>query len=129
MAPQYSALTARKKSTHILICGLRKKILQTTDIQDKYFISARLRHNGCRPLAPSSRGVQHGRHFVLTLVTFGVWGIVWWWLIVKENDDSASFFSGFDDDYWSYLIEREQPPAALYRQRIAPPIPTMHFDA
>lgn len=28
-------------------------------------------------------------------------------------------FARFDHDYWAYLVELEQPPAALYRQ---------HFD-
>lgn len=129
MAPQYSALTTRKKSTHLLIRCFHKKVIQTADITSEYLISGGRLQDNCQSLVTPHHGVRHGRHFVLTLVTFGAWGIVWWWLIIKENDDSASFFSGFDDDYWSYLIEREQPPAALYRQHIAPSIPTIHFDA
>ncbi|MGL5048095.1 MAG: hypothetical protein ACRC6S_11225 [Shewanella sp.] len=73
--------------------------------------------------------INHCLHFVLTLLSFGLWGVVWWWLILKANGKSSFIFSGFDDDYWSYLIEREQPPAALYRQHIAPNKITEHFDA
>lgn len=80
-------------------------------------------------LALRDTQIHHGWHFILTLLTFGLWGLVWWWLILKANGKSGSFFSGFDDDYWSYLIEREQPPAALYRQQIASQGNTAHFDA
>lgn len=62
--------------------------------------------------------INHSLHFVLTLLSGGAWGLVWWWLITN-SEDSQGFFSSFDDDYWSYLIEREQPPAALYRQRFS----------
>ncbi len=58
--------------------------------------------------------IRHRWHFILTLLTLGLWGIVWWRLINKVKDDELPFFTGFDDAYWSYLIEREQPPAALY---------------
>ncbi len=64
--------------------------------------------------------IHHHWHFVLTLLTLGGWGIVWWRLIRKTRGLSMPFFEGFDDAYWSYLIEREQPPAALYN---------MSFDA
>lgn len=63
-------------------------------------------------------GVQHPLHFCLTLVTFGLWGLVWWYLILKQQG-KRDILTGFDDDYWSYLIEREQPPAALYPQRFS----------
>lgn len=73
--------------------------------------------------------INHRLHFILTLLSFGLWGLVWWWLILKAKGKSDFIFSGFDDDYWSYLIEREQPPAALYRQQIAPNKVTEYFDA
>ena len=73
--------------------------------------------------------INHRLHFVFTLLSFGLWGLVWWWLILKAKGKSDFIFSGFDDDYWSYLIEREQPPAALYRQQIAPVMVTVYFDA
>lgn len=73
-------------------------------------------------------GVNHSFHFVLTLLTFGLWGVVWWWLIIKA-EGKDDFFSGFDDDYWSYLIECEQPPAALYRQQVASDKSHSSFDA
>lgn len=58
--------------------------------------------------------IRHGLHFVLTLLTFGLWGMVWWWLILKYQGKKNQWLSGFDDDYWSYLMERDQPPASLY---------------
>ena len=61
--------------------------------------------------------IKHAWHFVLTLLTLGLWGIVWWWLILRA--EGKAIFSGFDDAYWSYLMETEQPPAALYK---------MHFS-
>ncbi|EHC07882.1 hypothetical protein Sbal625DRAFT_0214 [Shewanella baltica OS625] len=73
--------------------------------------------------------INHRLHFILTLLSFGLWGLVWWWLILKAKGKSDFIFSGFDDDYWSYLIEREQPPAALYRQQIALNKVTEYFDA
>ncbi|MCH1929660.1 hypothetical protein L9G16_05650 [Shewanella sp. A25] len=73
--------------------------------------------------------INHSLHFVLTLLTFGLWGIIWWRLILKSQGDNESLFSGFDDDYWSYLIEREQPPASLYPQRFAPSADSVYFDA
>jgi|GEM_PF-3761075 len=56
-------------------------------------------------------------HFLLTIFTFGLWGLVWWWLILKSEGKSEQLFRGFDDAYWSYLIEREQPPAALHKMK------------
>ncbi len=56
-------------------------------------------------------------HFLLTIFTLGLWGLVWWWLILKSEGKSDQFFRGFDDAYWSYLIEREQPPAALHKMK------------
>ncbi|MEL4281068.1 MULTISPECIES: DUF4234 domain-containing protein [Shewanella] len=73
--------------------------------------------------------INHGMHFVLTLITFGLWGLVWWYLILKSQGDNQSLFSGFDDDYWSYLIECEQPPASLYRQRFAASVNSVQFEA
>lgn len=61
--------------------------------------------------------INHPLHFCLTIVTFSLWGIVWWRLILMSRGEK-SFFSGLDDDYWSYLIERERPPAALYELKI-----------
>ncbi|MCL2913584.1 hypothetical protein L2725_07250 [Shewanella corallii] len=53
-------------------------------------------------------------HFTLTMLTFGLWGIVWCYLLQRAEGKSFSLFDNFDHDYWSYLIEREQPPASLY---------------
>ncbi len=67
----------------------------------------------CRhQLRRNPQDIRHGWHFLLTLLTLGMWGIVWWWLILRA--EGKAFFSGFDDAYWSYLMETEQPPAALY---------------
>ncbi|ABI37843.1 conserved hypothetical protein [Shewanella sp. MR-4] len=73
--------------------------------------------------------INHAMHFMLTLITFGLWGLVWWYLILKSQGDNQSLFSGFDDDYWSYLIECEQPPASLYRQRFAASANSVQFEA
>ncbi|WP_372873160.1 hypothetical protein [Shewanella sp.] len=67
--------------------------------------------------AQPPQGICHPLHFCLTLVTFGLWALVWWYLILKQEGRAADLLAGFDDDYWSYLIEREQPPAALYPQQ------------
>ena len=58
--------------------------------------------------------INHVLHFTLTIFTLGLWAMVWWWLILKSRGEHRNPFAGFDDDYWSYLIERECPPAALY---------------
>ncbi len=63
--------------------------------------------------------INHPLHFCLTLLTLGLWATVWWYLILKQQGKSNNMLAGFDDDYWSYLIEREQPPAALYPQRFS----------
>ncbi|WP_076416309.1 hypothetical protein [Shewanella sp. UCD-KL12] len=68
-------------------------------------------------------------HFILTLLTFGAWGVVWWWLILKSEGKTEQLFRGFDDAYWSYLIEREQPPAALHKMEIDKREKTGTFDA
>ncbi len=73
--------------------------------------------------------INHAMHFMLTLITFGLWGLVWWYLILKSQGDNQSLFSGFDDDYWSYLIECEQPPASLYRQRFSASANSVQFEA
>ncbi len=73
--------------------------------------------------------INHALHFVLTLLTFGLWGIIWWRLVLKSQGDNESLFSGFDDDYWSYLIEREQPPASLYRQHFSSALSSEQFEA
>ncbi|PKH56275.1 hypothetical protein CXF83_05355 [Shewanella sp. Choline-02u-19] len=77
------------------------------------------RHAGSEQQIQTFKPINHPRHFVATLLTFGVWGLVWWWLILRSEGKHKQLFSGFDDAYWSYLIEREQPPAALH---------TMHFS-
>ncbi|WP_394205183.1 hypothetical protein [Shewanella waksmanii] len=61
--------------------------------------------------------VHHLWHFVITLATCGVWALVWWHLVLRAQGRKGQIFHGFDDAYWSYLIEREQPPAALHRQQ------------
>lgn len=71
--------------------------------------------------------VRHAWHFALTLLTFGVWGVVWWWLILRA--ENKQIFSGFDDAYWSYLIERDQPPAALHRMHFSKNKKNAKFDA
>ncbi|WP_299796136.1 hypothetical protein [uncultured Shewanella sp.] len=68
-------------------------------------------------------------HFVLTLLTFGLWGLVWWWLILKSEGKTEQLFRGFDDAYWSYLIEREQPPAALHKMKFDDESRKGYFDA
>ncbi|ACA85160.1 DUF4234 domain-containing protein [Shewanella woodyi] len=68
-------------------------------------------------------------HFLLTLVTFGLWGLVWWWLILKSEGKADQLFRGFDDAYWSYLIEREQPPAALHKMKVDAELKRGYFDA
>ncbi|QIR13716.1 hypothetical protein [Shewanella aestuarii] len=72
--------------------------------------------------------INHPLHFCLTLCSFGLWGIVWWRLILLSRGESG-FISALDDDYWSYLIEREQPPAALYRINIGKVNNHARFDA
>ncbi|MGS0680228.1 hypothetical protein ACVBIL_03595 [Shewanella sp. 125m-7] len=71
--------------------------------------------------------IRHAWHFALTLLTLGLWGLVWWWLILRA--EGKAIFSGFDDAYWSYLIEREQPPAALYKMRFSKNNKNSKFDA
>ncbi|MFT5789640.1 MAG: hypothetical protein ACI8SJ_001758 [Shewanella sp.] len=75
------------------------------------------------------RPINHPRHFLLTLLTFGAWGLVWWWLILRAEGKHKQFFSGFDDAYWSYLIEREQPPAALHKMHFSKNRETSIFEA
>ncbi|GIU07160.1 MULTISPECIES: hypothetical protein [unclassified Shewanella] len=71
--------------------------------------------------------VKHGWHFVLTLLTLGLWGIVWWWLTLRA--EGKPLFSGFDDAYWSYLMERDQPPAALHPMHFSKNNKNSKFDA
>ena len=73
--------------------------------------------------------VRHRLHFMLTLLSFGLWGIVWWQLILKSQGRQGQFFHGFDDAYWSHLIEREQPPAALHQLHFDQQGPRGQFDA
>jgi len=68
-------------------------------------------------------------HFALTILTFGLWGLVWWWLILKSEGKTEQLFRGFDDAYWSYLIEREQPPAALHKMKFDKEETKGFFDA
>lgn len=63
----------------------------------------------CKPRKPNSL-----LHFTLTMLTFGLWGLVWYYLLQRAEGKPFSLFNHFDHDYWSYLIEREQPPASLY---------------
>lgn len=73
--------------------------------------------------------INHRRHFAVTILTFGIWGLVWWWLILRSEGKHKQIFSGFDDAYWSYLIEREQPPAALHKMSFAKNEENTKFDA
>lgn len=75
------------------------------------------------------QGVNHTLHFFLTLMTFGLWGAVWWWLILKSQGKKNQWLSGFDEDYWSYLIERDQPPASLYPIRFNQDGSRTNFEA
>ncbi|WP_108944474.1 hypothetical protein [Shewanella halifaxensis] len=74
-----------------------------------------------------AQDIRHGWHFALTLLTLGSWGLVWWWLILRA--EGKAFFSGFDDAYWSYLMERDQPPAALYKMKFSKNKNNAKFDA
>lgn len=78
--------------------------------------------------------INHRLHFILTLTTLGLWGLVWWYWLLKSQGAiffhvHQSLFSAFDDAYWSYLIECEQPPASLYRQRFATSARSAQFEA
>jgi hypothetical protein len=73
--------------------------------------------------------VHHLWHFLFTLLSFGLWGLIWWRAILKSQGKQGQFFHGFDDAYWSHLIEREQPPAALHRLEFDQAHPSYHFDA
>jgi hypothetical protein len=78
--------------------------------------------------AKTQREINHPLHFCLTLMTFGLWGVIWWRLILTARGE-AGFISALDDDYWSYLIEREQPPAALYQVHIGQKSTETVFEA
>ncbi|QSX34298.1 hypothetical protein JYB87_03330 [Shewanella avicenniae] len=56
-------------------------------------------------------------HFVLTTLTFGLWAPVWWWFVFREEIKTSGWFHLFDNDYWDYIVERDEPPAALYPTR------------
>lgn len=56
-------------------------------------------------------------HFVLTAATLGLWAPVWWWCINREEIKQSGVFHKFDNDYWDYLVERDEPPASLYPTR------------
>ncbi|MCE9677738.1 hypothetical protein LZP69_00850 [Shewanella sp. AS1] len=73
--------------------------------------------------------VHHLWHFLLTLLTFGLWGIVWWRIILRSEGEAGSLFHDFDDAYWSHLIERERPPAALYHLQFDVEQPSSLFEA
>ena len=73
--------------------------------------------------------LNHHWHFLLTLVTFGLWGLIWWRIILRSQGKQGQFFHGFDDAYWSHLIEREQPPAALHTLEFDKPKPSYRFEA
>ncbi|MGL4475810.1 MAG: hypothetical protein ACRCT7_15340 [Shewanella sp.] len=56
-------------------------------------------------------------HFVLTIITLGLWGLVWWILVLKAEGRQFHLFSAFDEAYWQHLILREQPPSSLHPQQ------------
>lgn len=88
------------------------------------------RDNGKRTkLEPTNLEKNKLIHFILTLITFGAWGLVWWWLILKSEGKADQLFRGFDDAYWSYLIEREQPPASLHKVEVDQLAKSGYFDA
>ncbi|MCF1428534.1 MAG: hypothetical protein LPD71_09240 [Shewanella sp.] len=73
----------------------------------------------CKPSAGDKPGSPNPvLHFVLTLMTLGLWAPVWCYLIQRAQGRTFSLFHIFDRDYWSYLIEREQPPASLYSLQV-----------
>ncbi|ABO22614.1 DUF4234 domain-containing protein [Shewanella loihica] len=80
-------------------------------------------------LGREQEAVNHLLHFLLTLVTLGLWGLVWWHLILKSQGKAERLFHGFDDAYWSHLIEREQPPAALHTFRVDAKQESAYFEA
>ncbi|QQX81075.1 hypothetical protein JK628_04155 [Shewanella sp. KX20019] len=86
-------------------------------------------HIECEQPLKSFKPINHPRHFLATLMTFGAWGLVWWWLILRAEGKHKQFFSGFDDAYWSYLMEREQPPAALHKMRFSKNEKNSKFEA
>ncbi|ACJ30912.1 Conserved hypothetical protein [Shewanella piezotolerans WP3] len=83
----------------------------------------------CKQRAVDYKSINHPRHFVATILTFGLWGLVWWWLILRSEGKHKQIFSGFDDAYWSYLIERDQPPAALHKMSFNKNKENAKFDA
>ncbi|OBT08404.1 hypothetical protein A9267_11985 [Shewanella sp. UCD-FRSSP16_17] len=91
--------------------------------------------NPCHSVYPTTvngaaqPNINHPLHFLLTLATLGLWAMVWWWLILKSRGKESNWLAGFDDDYWSYLIERECPPAALYPVKIGNKETTFIFEA
>lgn len=56
-------------------------------------------------------------HFVLTAATFGLWAPVWWYCVFRDEIKTSGWFQLFDNDYWDYIVERDEPPAALYPTR------------
>lgn len=84
-------------------------------------------------LTSVSRGARHHfavhlLHFVLTMFTLGLWGPVWWWYANRLAVKTEGFFHRFDNDYWDYIVERDEPPAALYPIRFDR-ADEIHFDA
>ncbi|MGL5359928.1 MAG: hypothetical protein ACRDBI_09480 [Shewanella sp.] len=73
--------------------------------------------------------IHHGVHFTLTLVTMGLWIGVWCWVILNSYGEPPSLFSQFEDNYWRYLIEREQPPASLYSESLQLTYGADYFEA
>lgn len=86
-------------------------------------------HRDKLELSREQEAVSHMLHFLLTLATFGLWGLVWWYLILKAQGKAEQLFHGFDDAYWSHLIEREQPPAALHTFRVDAKQESVYFEA
>ena len=87
------------------------------------------KHEECEQQLKTFKPINHPRHFLTTILTFGAWGLVWWWLILRAEGKHKQFFRGFDDAYWSYLIEREQPPAALHKMQFTDNEKISKFDA
>ncbi|MDF0533179.1 hypothetical protein PY479_02670 [Shewanella sp. A32] len=61
--------------------------------------------------------LAHSLHFLLTMLTLGLWGPVWWWYANRGSVKDEGFFHRFDNDYWDYIVERDEPPAALHPLR------------
>ncbi|MCL1074321.1 hypothetical protein [Shewanella dokdonensis] len=75
-----------------------------------------------------NRILIHLLHFVLTMLTLGLWGPLWWLYANRCSVQEEGFFHRFDNDYWDYIVERDEPPAALHPIRFDL-VDEIRFDA